>query len=330
MHLVDMAEPPRHGGDVDRGVAAADHDHTFAHVQHAAVVEGLQEGGGGDDVGRVAAFHRQGPAALRAQAQEDGIEVGLDLRQRDVGADAAGHAGLHAEVEDALDLGVEHGARRAKAGDAVTHHAAELSALVEDGYRVALLRQLVGRRQTRRTGADDGHLLARLQSWLGEGELVLDRIFAQEVLDRIDADVVFDLVAVAARLTGRRAHAPHHRRQRVGFGQAAPGVFLPGHAGGRFFDAAHDVEVAADVFPRRATALAGRRALDVGGALVGVVGVEDLLLPGQRLGVAVLVAAEGQRLGACLIGVGGHGGDSCVGGRRRPVTSGPGARCPAP
>jgi hypothetical protein len=41
---------------------------------------------------------------------------------------------LDAEVEDALDLGVEHVARRAEARDAVAHHAAELRALVENRH----------------------------------------------------------------------------------------------------------------------------------------------------------------------------------------------------
>ena len=179
-----------------------------------------------------------------------------------------------------------------------------LGALVEEGHRVALQRQLVGHRQTRRPATDDGHGLAGQFLGLVEGQLLLDGPFTQEMLDGIDADEIFHLVAVAAGLAGCRADAAHHAGQRVGLGQAAPGVLLPRHAGGRLLDAAHDVQVAADVLARRAAALAGRRALDVGRALVRVVGVEDLLLPGQRLGVAVLVAAEGQRLGRALGRVG--------------------------
>ena len=76
VHLVDVAQAPRHGGDVDRGVAAADHDDALADVLHAAVVEGLQERGGGDAVGRVGAFHRQRPAALRTQPEEHRVELG--------------------------------------------------------------------------------------------------------------------------------------------------------------------------------------------------------------------------------------------------------------
>ena len=49
------------------------------------------------------------------------------------------------------------------------------------------------------------------------------------LLDRVDADEVFDFVAVAAVLAGRRAHAAHHGREGVGIGGAAEGVLLPRH-----------------------------------------------------------------------------------------------------
>ncbi len=306
VHLVDVAEAPGHGGDVDRGVAAADHDHALADMLHAAVVEGLQEGRGGDDVGRLGAVDRQRAAALRAQAQEHGVEAGLDVVERDVGADAAVHAQRHAEVDDAPDLGVEHVARRAKARDAVAHHAAGLLALVEDRHRVALAAP-AGRRADRPAGPAPmtATVLPVCCAGLRKCQLVLDGPFAEEMLDRVDADEILDLVAVAARFAGRRADAAHHRGQRIGLGQAAPGVLLPRHAGRRLLDAAHDVEVAADVLARGACALARRRALDVGRALVRVIGVEDFLLPGQRLGVTVFEAAKGQRLGCA--GVRGHG-----------------------
>ncbi len=210
------------------------------------------------------------------------------------------HARLDAQVEDALDFGVEHFARRAEAGDAVAHHAAEEFMLVEDGDIVALERQLVGRRQAGGTAADDGDLLAGLLRRRVELEVVRDGVLAEIVLDGVDADVVFDLVAVAAGLAGRRADAAHHRREGIGFGQAAPGVFLPRHdrlavrADGRLLDAAHDVQIAADVLAGRAATLAGRRRLDVGRALVGIAGLEDDFLLALPLGVAVLVATERQ------------------------------------
>ena len=265
-------------------------------MAHAAVVEGLQEGGRGDAVGRLRSFDRQRPPGLRTQPQEHGVEIGADLRHSDVGADAAVHARLDPEVEDALYLGVQHVARRAKARNAITHHAAEFGAFIKQSHVVALQRQLVRRREAGRSAADHGHFLATLCLGLGVGQLVGDRVVAQKMFDRIDADEVLHLVAVAARLAGGRADPAHDGRKRIGFGQAPERVLLPLHSRGRLLDAAHDVEVTADVFTGRATALARRGALDVGRAFMRMVGVEDLLLPGARLVVAVLVAAKSQRL----------------------------------
>jgi hypothetical protein len=50
------AEAARDRGDVDRGVAAADDHDALADVLQAAVVEGAQEGGGGDHVGALSAL----------------------------------------------------------------------------------------------------------------------------------------------------------------------------------------------------------------------------------------------------------------------------------
>jgi hypothetical protein len=175
--------------------------------------------------------------------------------------------------------------------------------LVEDRAAMALEGQVVGGGEAGRAAADDRYFLAgRLFRGL-ELEAVLDCPVAEVVLDRVDADMVLDLVAVAAGFTGGGADAAHHGGQRVGFGQAAPRILLPGHgrlavgAERGFLDAAHDVEVAADVLAGRAGALAGWRRLDVGRALVGIAGLENLLLPTLELGVAFLVAAEVQFLG---------------------------------
>jgi hypothetical protein len=161
---LDVPQPPRHRGHVDRGVAAAHHHHTFAHVLQAAVVEGLQEGGGRDHVGCIAAAcavgNRQRPAGLGAQAEKDRVEFGADLLHRHVAADALAQAGHDPQVEDALDLGVQHVTWCAKTRDAVTHHAAQLRVFVKDRDAVALERQLVGTGQPGRPAADHRHRLA--------------------------------------------------------------------------------------------------------------------------------------------------------------------------
>ena len=57
--MPDVAQAPRDRRDVDRRVTAADDDDVLADVAQPAVVEGLEERGGGDDVRRVAAGGRQ-------------------------------------------------------------------------------------------------------------------------------------------------------------------------------------------------------------------------------------------------------------------------------
>ena len=198
MHLVDVAQAPRHGGHVDGRVAPADDDDAPAHMLHAAVVESLEESGGGDAVRRLRAFDRQRPAALRTQAEEHCVEGILQIVERDVTADAARHARLHAHVENALNFGIENGARCAESRNAVAHHAAEQFTLVEDRHGVALARELIRHRQACRAGADYRDLFAGGGGGFGKRELVFNGPFAEDMFDRVDADKIFHHVAVAA------------------------------------------------------------------------------------------------------------------------------------
>ncbi len=159
--VLDVAEAPRHGRDVDRRVAAADDHDALADMAQPPVVERPQERGGGDDVRRLGIGDRQRAAGLRPHAEEDRVEILAQLLERHVGTDAALQSRLDAEIENALDLGVEHFARRAEAGDAVAHHAAEVLALVEDRDLMALECELIGARQPGRPAADHRDLLAR-------------------------------------------------------------------------------------------------------------------------------------------------------------------------
>jgi len=79
--------------------------------------------------------------------------------------------------------------------------------LVEDRDGMAHLAELVGARQAGRPAADHGDLLAGRHLGRLVRELVRVRVVAEEVLDRVDADVVLDLVAVAAGFARRRADA---------------------------------------------------------------------------------------------------------------------------
>ena len=154
--------------------------------------------------------------------------------------------------------------------------------------------QLVGGRQARHAAADDGDLPAGFLRRALEGELRGQRVVADELLDRVDADEVLHLVAVAAFLAGCRADPAHDGGEGIGIGRAAEGVFLPGHAGRRLLDATHDLQPAADVLPGRAASLAGRGAVYVGRALVGRIFIEDVLAPALPDVVVVGVSTESQ------------------------------------
>ncbi len=305
-----MAEATSDRGDVHRGIATTDDHDTLADMAQATVIECLQKGCRGNDVGCVGiTIDRQRAACLCPKAEEYGVEILADLLHGDVRADAALQLGRDAQVENTLDFGVEDITRGAVAGNTVAHHAAKEFVVVEDGHGMALQSQLVGHGKAGGAATDDRDLLAGLLFGLLELQVVLDGVLAEVVLDRVDADVVFNLIAVAAGFARGGADTAHHGGQRIGFRQPSPGIFLPGHdrlaigAHRWLFDAANDVQIAADVLTRRAGALAWRSGLNVGRTLVGPTCLEDVVLPTLDLGVAFLVAAERQR---GVLGIGRH------------------------
>ena len=91
------------------------------------------------------------------------------------------------------DLGVEHVARQPVLGNAEAHHAAGERAGFHDLHRVAEPPQVIGGRQSRRARADDQHALAALGRGRRELPAALDRLVAEEALDRVDADRLVEL-----------------------------------------------------------------------------------------------------------------------------------------
>ena len=136
---------------------------------------------------------------MRADGEEASIEAAVLHRLGDVG-DAHTELERHAHRDDAHHLGVEHVARQAVLGNAETHHAAEQRAGFLDRDTVAEPAQVVRRRHSRRPGADDEHVLARPGARHVEAPAVLERLVAEEALDRVDADRGVDLAAVAHAL----------------------------------------------------------------------------------------------------------------------------------
>ena len=299
LHVLDVAQPARHRNDVDRGIAAADHHHAAGDRLEAALVEGLEKRDSADTVGRVRSRNGQAEAGFAADREQHRVEVGFEVVQVNFDADARVEPDLDAHRDDAIDLTIQMLARQTVARHTVLRHAPQLGVIVEQRDRMPFAAQLIGGREACRATAHDRNALAGIGPGL-EGEVLLQRIVADVLLDRVDANVVFHGVAIAAGLAGRRAHPPHHRGKRIGGGRAAERVLLHARALGRLLHPAHDVEPAADVLPRRTARLAGRRLVHVGRALVGFVGREDLFPRRSPFVVAVLESANG----ACALRLG--------------------------
>src|SRR5262249_5747177 len=138
--------------------------------------------------------------------------------------------------------------------------------------------QEVGRREAGRAAADNSNRLARGFTGRGQLGVLLDRPIADVLFDRVDTDEVVDLVAIAAVFAGGRAYAAHHGGERVRLHHAVEGVFLPGRAGDwRLVHLSCDGKPAADLVAGWAGALAGRRAVDIGGTFIGMVRLENLV-----------------------------------------------------
>src|SRR5947209_1209120 len=86
--------------------------------------------------------------------------------------------------------------------------------------------QLIGGRQAGRAGTDDEHALAALLRRRREAPSALDRLIAEKALDRVDADGLVDLRAVATGFAWVIADPAHDRRHRIVLGENAPGAFV--------------------------------------------------------------------------------------------------------
>ena len=137
-----------------------------------------------------------------------------------------------------------------------------------DRHGVAAPAQVIGGGQPRGAGTDDEDALARRRGVDGDGPALLDRLVAEEALDRVDADRLVEVRAVAGRFARVVTHATHHGRQRV------VGHDLP--PGGLVVAAFGVVEPLLAVLAGGAAVVARRQAVDVarhlGAPRAGLVG----------------------------------------------------------
>jgi hypothetical protein len=201
------------------------------------------------------------------------------------GLDDVVHLGVeperHAHFDDARDLGVEHVAREPIGRDAEPHHAAGHRPGLVQLDRMAEAAQVIGGGQAGRAGADHQHPLAALGHRGGEPPAALDRLVAEEALDRVDADRLVDLGAIARAFARVIAHPSHHGGERIVLRQRAPGGFVVAFL--------RMEQPGLDVLARRTGVVAGRKAVDVdrarGAPRTGVVGKAraDVERNGERM-----------------------------------------------
>ena len=183
-----------------------------------------------------------------------------------------------AEVEDALDLRLEHVARQAVLRNAEAHHPAGQRPRLVDGHAVTQARQVIRRGEPGGSGAHHQHVLAGRGGGLFELPAQLDRLIAEEALDGVDAHRLIDLAPVAGRLTGVVADAAHHGRHRIVLGERAPSLLVVAGFG--------VIEPALDVLTRRTGVVARRQTIQieraVGAPATGLVGERGPDIEGDR------------------------------------------------
>ncbi len=235
-------------------------------------------------LGQFLAGDAQARAGAEADADEDGVKVLFELRDRNVAADAHAGADLDAERFDELDLGEADLGLHLVVGDAVGVEAAGFLLFFENRDAVAEARELGGATEAGGTGADDGDFFA---GGRGGGrqhaELALLDVVGGVALEAADLDgllvTVLEHAGALAEHLGR-ADAGAGGAEDVGGEDGAGGADRV--AGGDFPDERRDVDAGrARHDARGIEAVEAARGLD-----------ERLLRPQGRLEVG-LVGGEG-------------------------------------
>ena len=296
---VGRAQPLRGAGGVHRRVAAAVDRDAAAELWPLGALHALQQRDRVEDALGLAGGDVGAAADVGADSEEGRVETALAPSSPATFSDLAVQLQLDAEVEDPLHLGLEHVAGQPVLRDAEAHHPAGHRAGLLDRHRVAEPGEVVRSRKTGRPGADDQHPLAARLGFDLDLPAALDRLVAEEALDRVDADRLVELAAVAGGLAGVVADPAHDRRQRVVLHQPSPGPLVAR------LPLLCLVQPGLDVLARRAGVVAGRQAVDVDGALgapaAGLVGEAGADVEGDRVGLVVHEPAAPSELDPTLV-----------------------------
>ena len=115
------------------------------------------------------------------------------------------------------------------------------------GAGVSHTAQVVGTGEASHTAANDGNLFTGIIARWMQFQPVFQAIVTNKLFNRIDADILLDLVAVTTVFTRGRADSAHDGRKRIGIGHAVECVFLPHGTLWRLLNTAHNVQPATNV-----------------------------------------------------------------------------------
>ena len=159
---------------------------------------------------------------------------------------------------------------------------------------VTLAAQLVSPGESRRASADDSDALVAHRRRALKPVTLRKRGITDELLHRVNADKIINVVAVTTIFAGCRTDSPHHGGKGIGLSGPAKRIFLPCHILKGRFHATNNLQPAAYILARGATTLARRRAMNISGALVRVICIKNVFLEVMPLVISLFILSKSQ------------------------------------
>ena len=214
-----MAYPRR----IDRRVPAANHDHLLADRNRLAAIHQVQKLRPAEDIRRLFPRNPQPQTLLRPDADKHCLVLLAQLRHGQLAPNHAVALQLHPQVQDALDLRIQHLARQPVARYAVAQHPARLGEGFKHRHRITSPGQLIGARQACRPCSHHCHSLAmRSVAQFRKLQTLADAEVADEALDGVHRHSAVLGRAIAVVLAGMRTHPPAYCREGITLRQPLP------------------------------------------------------------------------------------------------------------